>query len=60
MHATEAEIKAREALTRSLFLDICTLRKEKAAMAYSRTWKGHVKNIFGYIGSVYYIAKMYM
>ncbi|CAI5484478.1 unnamed protein product [Closterium sp. Yama58-4] len=59
LHATEAEIKALEALTRSLFLDICTLRDEKAAMAYSRTWKGHVKNIFGYIGSAYCIAKMY-
>ncbi|GJP40648.1 hypothetical protein CLOM_g306 [Closterium sp. NIES-68] len=59
MHATEAEIKALEALTRSLFLDICNLREEKAAMAYSRTWKGHVKNIFGYIGSAYCIAKMY-
>ncbi|CAI5514524.1 unnamed protein product [Closterium sp. Naga37s-1] len=59
LHATEAEIKALEALTRSLFLDICTLREEKAAMAYSRTWKGHVKNIFGYIGSAYCIAKMY-
>ncbi|CAI7750175.1 unnamed protein product [Closterium sp. NIES-54] len=29
LHATEAEIKALEALTRSLFLDICTLREEK-------------------------------
>jgi len=56
----EVEISGLEEMRRELFTEINDLHEGRARMKVSKTWKGRLFNLIGYLFSMYCIYKMFM
>ncbi|KAL3150850.1 hypothetical protein ABBQ32_000603 [Trebouxia sp. C0010 RCD-2024] len=57
--ALTGEVQALDSLARALHVEVLELRRERARALSSRGLWGHLKNLLGYLLSVYCLFKMY-